>query len=94
MAGCRDGITRVESSPASGEFIRGKLRLGVIGRSGEAGESPIQIGPRIDTPELAGGEDRIDHGRPVAGVGMSDEKPIFQTKLSRAEFVVRLDYYR
>src|ERR1017187_5685195 len=66
------------------EFIRGKLRLGVIGGGGEAGKRAVQIGPGIDAEEFAGAENRVDDGGPVASVGMADKKPVFQTKLTRA----------
>lgn len=81
---------RDRSALSAREFIRGELRLGVVGGGGEAGESPIERGPGIDAEELAGAEDGVDDGGAIAGIRMADKQPIFATELGRANRKRRL----
>jgi hypothetical protein len=72
-----DGLRR-RLPPGWGE--RGEVVL--FGRRRQAREEVAHVDQRIDAATLAGDHDGVNDGRTLAGVGMSDEKPILRIMAS------------
>ena len=49
----------------------------MVGHGRQAGEQVPDVGQGIDAAALAGDDDRVDDGGTLAGLGMSDEEPVF-----------------
>ncbi len=65
------------SGAESGKALRNKLAGGVVGGGGEPRQSLGEVALLLDALKLAGAEDRIEHRRAPAGVGVTDEEVLF-----------------
>ena len=74
-------MNRSTKSSASEEALRGEVPRGLVGGGCEVWQRPVEIRPGVDFLELAGADDGIEDGGVLAGVGVTYEEPIFETKL-------------
>ena len=68
---------------------RGKLaQVILVGHTGQSGQEVAQIGERVLAVALAGGDQRVEDGRALAGVGMPDKQPVLLADAGRSQRVL------
>ena len=70
--------------PVAGQQ-RGQVVL--IGHSRQAGEHVAQVGERVLAMATARLDERVNDRRALAGIGVTDKKPVFRAELGRADGV-------
>ena len=63
------------------------LQVILVGHHRQPGEDIPQVKQGIDSPAVAGNDDRVQDRGALAGLGMADKKPIFDSKLGRTDAV-------
>lgn len=83
---CGSGRRRIRRHP-----LRREQRVAVllVGHAPQAAEHVAQVGERVLAVALAGVDQRVEHRRAMAGVGMADEQPILHAQFGRTDGVFR-----